>query len=309
MERFKKIALLYAGPGDRNTLQRAVALASRNQAPLLAVAVSPPLPGVVQVLLGRERAEQLADVSLQNLQRALAEDLAQLGLDPVPLHLRSGDPAVETIRFLLQEGCDLLVKGRDKPARGEAVTTTDKKLLRKCPVPLLLLKKAGRKKFSRILAAVDPDPSQAVRHDLQHEVLRLARSLAAREKAELDILHAWDSFATTTLQGPRFRLTEPEIRTLAEEERQVRQAWLEELVAAHRTPGATLQAHLVQGPAARTILDFVRSHRVDLVVMGSIARGGLPGLLIGNTAEGVLDHLNCSTLTIKPADFQCPVRP
>jgi universal stress protein E len=42
--------------------------------------------------------------------------------------------------------------------------------------------------------------------------------------------------------------------------------------------------------------------------MGTISRAGIAGLSVGNTAERMLGHLDCSMLTVKPADFVCPVR-
>jgi universal stress protein E len=45
----------------------------------------------------------------------------------------------------------------------------------------------------------------------------------------------------------------------------------------------------------------------DLIVMGTISRAGIAGLSVGNTAERMLGHLDCSMLTVKPADFVCPV--
>jgi universal stress protein E len=43
------------------------------------------------------------------------------------------------------------------------------------------------------------------------------------------------------------------------------------------------------------------------LVMGTMSRGGIPGLLIGNTAEKVLYRANCSVLTLKPDGFKSPV--
>jgi len=40
----------------------------------------------------------------------------------------------------------------------------------------------------------------------------------------------------------------------------------------------------------------------------AISRAGIAGLSVGNTAERMLGHLDCSLLTVKPADFVCPVR-
>ena len=47
---------------------------------------------------------------------------------------------------------------------------------------------------------------------------------------------------------------------------------------------------------------------VDLVVMGTVSRAGISGLLMGNTAERVLSHIQASVLTVKPDEFQTPVK-
>ena len=41
--------------------------------------------------------------------------------------------------------------------------------------------------------------------------------------------------------------------------------------------------------------------------MGTIARTGLPGVLIGNTAEKVLDDVHCSVVAVKPPGFVSPL--
>ena len=53
---------------------------------------------------------------------------------------------------------------------------------------------------------------------------------------------------------------------------------------------------------------LVAAEGVDVLVMGTVARGGLDGLLIGNTAERMLRTLTCSILAVKPDDFVSPVR-
>jgi universal stress protein E len=42
--------------------------------------------------------------------------------------------------------------------------------------------------------------------------------------------------------------------------------------------------------------------------MGTIGRSGIPGLLIGNTSETVLQAVNSSVITLKPDDFLSPIR-
>jgi nucleotide-binding universal stress UspA family protein len=47
--------------------------------------------------------------------------------------------------------------------------------------------------------------------------------------------------------------------------------------------------------------------RIDLIVMETVSRAGIAGLLIGNTAEKILHQVDCSVLTVKPDGFVSPV--
>jgi universal stress protein E len=62
-----------------------------------------------------------------------------------------------------------------------------------------------------------------------------------------------------------------------------------------------------RGRPAATIAQFVKKVSADCVIMGTLSRNGIAGLLIGNTAEEVLDSIECSILTLKPKDFVSPV--
>jgi hypothetical protein len=44
-----------------------------------------------------------------------------------------------------------------------------------------------------------------------------------------------------------------------------------------------------------------------VVVMGAVSRSGLARLFIGNTAERVLDHVDCDVLVVKPRGFKTRV--
>ena len=70
---------------------------------------------------------------------------------------------------------------------------------------------------------------------------------------------------------------------------------------------ARVQAIHRRGEPEAVIPQFVVDHGVDLVVMGTVARRGIPGLLIGNTAERILRKLPCSVLAVKPDGFVSPV--
>ena len=55
------------------------------------------------------------------------------------------------------------------------------------------------------------------------------------------------------------------------------------------------------------IMDYAKKNKVDLIVMGTVARTGIAGFFIGNTAENVLNQVDCSVLTVKPDEFVTPV--
>lgn len=66
--------------------------------------------------------------------------------------------------------------------------------------------------------------------------------------------------------------------------------------------------HLTKGPAKMVIAPLAAKLRAHLIVMGTlVARTGISGVFIGNTAETILDQLTCSVLAIKPHGFETPV--
>ncbi|MDZ7749444.1 MAG: universal stress protein [Halofilum sp. (in: g-proteobacteria)] len=62
-----------------------------------------------------------------------------------------------------------------------------------------------------------------------------------------------------------------------------------------------------QGPAAEVVPTLAQELDAELVVMGTVGRTGIAGLLIGNTAETILERLASSVLAVKPPGFRTPV--
>jgi nucleotide-binding universal stress UspA family protein len=65
--------------------------------------------------------------------------------------------------------------------------------------------------------------------------------------------------------------------------------------------------HLIKGEAASSIRILSESLQVDLIVVGTVGRSGLPGFIIGNTAEEVLQTTSASVLATKPKGFVSPI--
>jgi nucleotide-binding universal stress UspA family protein len=60
--------------------------------------------------------------------------------------------------------------------------------------------------------------------------------------------------------------------------------------------------HIAEGPADFLIPQVAGQLGASVTVIGTIARKGLAGALIGNTAEVVLDQLDSDILVLKPED-------
>ncbi|HEX7672043.1 MAG TPA: universal stress protein [Polyangiaceae bacterium] len=60
-----------------------------------------------------------------------------------------------------------------------------------------------------------------------------------------------------------------------------------------------LEAHVVEGEPASTIVGFATDHQVDLIVMGTHGRTGVVHLALGSVAEKVVRHALCPVLTVR----------
>lgn len=285
----------------------AIELALEHQAQLHVLNVLPEMPHY----LGKSRqaaAEQLQAELVEGREKQLESLLAtarEKGLSPRAL-VRCGSPHIEIIREAMAVSADLLIVS-DEPVRryGErGFGTVTTKLLRECPCPVLAKRNHRKSEHKRILAAVDVEPGASGDPGVNHLVMDLAASLARRAGSELVAYHAWSLWGEHLL---RSRMKEQEVQELLGETKNARQQSLERLVSESNLDGIEVEVLLTQGEARHVLPETVVVQKIDLVVMGTLCRAGVKGLLIGNTAERVLNALTCSVLAVKPEGFQSPV--
>jgi universal stress protein E len=70
---------------------------------------------------------------------------------------------------------------------------------------------------------------------------------------------------------------------------------------------ARSRRYLIAGRAIDAISEAAKRSRSAIVVMGVVSRSGIKRLLIGNSAERILDELTCDILVLKPQSFRTPV--
>jgi len=141
-----------------------------------------------------------------------------------------------------------------------------------------------------IVAAVDFSNATA-------PVLDAAVKFARAFGASLHLLHVLEPEPSYTAYG--FTPDEfPAIHLFQEEARKRATARLEELrvKVAGEMPGVSV--HLAEGSPLHALVDYVKKHDAELVILGSHGHGAVAALLLGSVAEGMVRKAMVPTLVI-----------
>lgn len=307
MNRFKNILCVVTGQnGDRTALNRAVDLARTNNSKVTALSLYTPISAANSLFFKQERTAELNTALKEKAATELEQLLADHEPDFVHPLVQQADSPFEIILMVLKHKYDLVIKCKEDIGE-PTLSSTDMRLLRKCPCPVWFINDAKKSRFKRILAAVDADPSENKRWRLHTEILKMGTVLAEREGAQLDILCAWQTISEATLSGPRLHMNDAEIASYQLEQKTTHQKWLDELLEPFQDLSVNMKTHLIKGIAHKVILDFIEKNGIDLLIMGTVGRTGIPGLIVGNTAESVLGNVKTAILTVKPPGFRTPV--
>jgi universal stress protein E len=259
----------------------------------------------------------LQGMSLQQTQRQWRERVnARLEKHAIPLR-QDGHvvevssewdfPAYEAIiRRAARTDADLIVAERHatRHVLPWLLRFNDWELLRRSPVPVLLIKRSLRYRKPVILAAIDPSHSFAKPAKLDAEILAAANQLALSLNGKLHAAHA---FPGAMMPSDRLNpLTSDVLATV--EKRATRDARGAFIAALEQAGVSDARRHFVIGHPIDVIPALARKQRANVVVMGAISRSGLKRLVVGNIAEQVLDALACDVLVLKAADFKTKVK-
>jgi universal stress protein E len=293
------------GPISREAFRRGVELAKLQNARLLLFTALNVNEEALRFLKEHERNRVVANLAdaADRVLRDLEQEAKGEGVQATR-KLVSGKGWLEIIKQVLRDKHDLVVVGTREPSAWRRLLfgNTAMKLLRRCPCPVLVNKLGISHGPTSLLIATDLKPSS-------QEALRLGIALAIKWNAHVDVLHVveypLDRLWATAL--PDARETDYHAQVRAEAEKLLQQQ-LEK--TEYQRLGSKLKIHLVDGDGLPdiSIQHFLQVHGNQLLVMGTIARGGIQGIMIGNTAERLLPEVHCSVLAVKPPDFVCPIK-
>lgn len=253
------------------------------------------------------------------------EQLQQLALTASPdgsldTKVIEGRPHIQVVREVLTGDYDLVIKPIGPSGFLDRLFgRLDMQLLRNCPCPVWLSKGEAYGALDNVLAAVDADIDTSLdylgseptpKDALNRQILELAFSMCADNNARLHVGHAWYPPFLSPFSRARANLPQKEIDAYVTTVKRVHTGWLRGLMdAASGWVGESvaetvkLKTHLPQGDPEVEIPRLITEVEADLVIMGTVARTGVSGLVMGNTAETILDQITCSVLAVKPADF------
>jgi universal stress protein E len=246
-------------------------------------------------------ASQTFEETLENGSReelapleAAVESLRGDGID-ASYSITDGAAGIELIRRVLDESADIAILGKrsDSQTDGRRLGSISQNVLRYCPCPVLVVKPGSSPTPAVVVAATD-------RSEVGGRVVDIASSIADRCQAALHVVHAIQLDLEVQMSGDAARDEFVRAQRKAVEGEVTEQA----AVAGFK---GELKIHAGVTCPSRGVLEAEERLHPDLVVMGSVSRTGLPGLLMGNTAERLLGSLDTSLLVVKPADFRCPL--
>jgi nucleotide-binding universal stress UspA family protein len=278
--------------------------------------------------LGGASPERLEATRHKERSASIARSISAAGLpDTTPLKIVSGKGFVEIIRHAMAASADLVIKPAAKVGglHAQIFGSKDLHLLRKCPCPVWIVRPFPDGDAAQalsgtpvVVAAVDFDRDAEGAGDtpediLNRSIIETAIAVAKAHGAGLTLVHAWQAPAEGLLQRAAPGVTSSQLEQYVKEVERWHHAALDTLAGTVRQEaGASLPRVsnvLLQGEADEAIAAYVNRQRPITLVMGTIGRTGIPGVIIGNTAEDILIAIDGSVLAVKPPSFESPLHP
>ncbi len=261
---------------------------------LLHVVDSRMLDGITSMGIGvRAQLEAQARDAAREALDEIAARFTALGVADVRVDIRVGRPDRELAAAVDAAAPALVLAGAgNRMWRRAMLGSTARRLLRMIGRPLWLVRDDGDKPYAHALVACDLAPTSGS-----------AAAMAARlwPEMHLDVVYVLENLADR-IAGmlPAAHRDQAE---LAEELRGRIDADVAAFVAEH-LPLSDATRHVAEGHSAATLVQWVREHKPDLLVLGRSGRReqvhGVQALALGSVTEVLVDLAECDLL-VAPA--------
>lgn len=283
--------------GHLLTKTAALALATNSRVTLLSRVFH---SGLTTRLLGEETAARAKEFAIEQAQAyldKLADTLREQDIK-VDTHVSWDKHLVSAIEmYRHDDSFDILLKAThyQNVIQRTFLSHTDWELIRHMPVPILLTKAEDWDLEPTVAVCVDPvddeDPKISGRDD---KIINKAKAFVNHVGGDIAVIHAFDP-------GPiMVHAEQPAMDHTAvlEEVRHAHELRMKELCTRHKLDNCILE----MGPPAQVIPEAVYTNDYQIVMLGAHSRNGFERMLIGHTAERILDRITADILVIPDRD-------
>lgn len=205
-------------------------------------------------------------------------------------------PFMGIINTANENECDLIVKSTKKHEKfGQKLfTPTDWHLIRNSSVNVLLVKEHQWIEGGNVVCAVGVKESDEVHQCLSEWVGECAFYLNKTIDGNLHFINTYNGAPVhISIEVPQFSA-----ELYNEDVKKKRLKGIEPLVTKFNIPDPNL--HVEEGLPEDAVPALCDELDAQLLVLGSVGRKGLTAVLLGNTAEHIIDQVQCDTLVVKP---------
>ncbi|HXY36421.1 MAG TPA: universal stress protein [Planctomycetaceae bacterium] len=285
---------------SQHALSRAIWLASQTGAELTifsTVTLSPFLEDLLREQLA-EGTDRPTRATLELLERCVAQ-AKEKGVNARP-KTGVGIPWQEICREVKSEAYDLVIAGtRDLGHVGRILFgSTGMKLLRNCSAPVWITRPGLRDERFEILVPSDFSAASL-------EALRFALEIGRFAHGCIHLLHVVHEPIAPPVWYGYAPPQEMVVDYIAKRRAELKKRLHDQLAqVSDRSADVGVRVHIIEGQPDEAILQAIDDLNINLVVMGTAARTGVPRVVLGNTAERLVSHMRCSLVAVRSGD--CP---
>ena len=305
MDQIKHIlAIVDPTKEQQHSLQRSVSLAEKTGAKITAFFSIYDFSYEMTTMLSKEERDAMRDAVIKD-REAWLNDLTNSFVDieiskQVVWHNR---PFEAIIKNIIKGDFDLVVKSTHHHDTLKSVifTPTDWHLIRKCPAPVLFVKGHAWPEHGHVLAAVNSASDNEQHQALNKRIISDAKFICNIADANLSIINTYPATPVNiAIEIPEFNPSQYNEAVKKHHED-------ETYALAERFALETQQCIIKEGLPEDVIPYAAKKYQAELVVIGTVGRTGLSAALVGNTAEHVIDSLDCDVLALKPDGYRSPL--
>lgn len=257
-------------------------------------------------MLSPDERDNMRNAVLDERKEWIKELVNEAGLDGESIDIDvvwHNRPFESIIRKVISGNYDLVVKGTHQHDVLKSVifTPTDWHLLRKCPSAVLLVKEHAWPEHSKVVAAVSAGTDDPAHESLNSVIIEHGSFMARLLNSDIHLVNAYPPTPMNiAVEIPEFDPNEYNSNMKHHHTENVEKLAVESDINVNNT-------HVIEGMPEDVIPRIASKLDAELVVMGTIGRSGLSATLIGNTAEHVIDNINCDLLALKPLGYTSPM--